>query len=249
MNSIVIDQAYQLFPVPVRNFFMSAFLVFARPKMRSHFSQFISPGDLVFDIGANRGDLTHIFSSLCAQVVCIDPQPHCLELLRKRFASTPNNTIVGKGLGDKEGKLPFYVSSRSHSTCTFSTKMQIKGRYTHKVWDEVIDVPVTTLDALLETFGTPVFCKIDVEGFELNVIQGLHSSKIPVLSYEFTREFLDDAEKCAQHLDSLGRARFNYSLYFNYSLQNDQWLDRNQLYLELKRHRSKHLCGDIYMRF
>lgn len=227
---------------------MSALTLFLRPRMRFHFSQFISPGDLVFDIGANVGDLTQLFSSLGARVVCVDPQPYCLEVLRKRFASTPNVTIVGKGLSNKEGMLPFYVSSRSHSTCTFSKKMQVKGRYAHRAWDRVIDVPVTTLDALLETFGTPAFCKIDVEGFELNVIQGLNS-RIPALSFEFTREFLDDAEKCAQHLDSLGRAKFNYSLYFNYSLQGEQWLNRDQLFLELKHHHSRHLCGDIYVRF
>jgi hypothetical protein len=126
--------------------------------------------------------------------------------------------------------------------------MQVKGRYAHRVWDKVIDVPVVTLDSLLETFGTPAFCKIDVEGFELNVIQGLNS-RIPALSFEFTREFLNDAEKCTQHLDSLGKAKFNYSLYFNYSLQSEQWLDQDQLFLKLRHHDSKHLCGDIYVRF
>ncbi len=39
------------------------------------YSQFIRPGDLVFDIGANRGDRTEVFVQMGARVVAAEPQP------------------------------------------------------------------------------------------------------------------------------------------------------------------------------
>ena len=46
-------------------------------------------------------------------------------------------------------------------------------------------VPVTTLDALIERHGVPSFVKVDAEGFEEEVLQGL-SRSIKALSFEFT---------------------------------------------------------------
>jgi hypothetical protein len=49
-----------------------------------------------------------------------------------------------------------------------------------------IRVPVTTLDIAIEQFGVPAFCKIDVEGFEVEVLKGL-SHAITNLSLEYHR--------------------------------------------------------------
>ncbi|MEZ4639278.1 MAG: FkbM family methyltransferase [Caldilineaceae bacterium] len=51
--------------------------------------------------------------------------------------------------------------------------MQRRADFAHVTWDEAIDVPVITLDSLIAQHGVPVFCKIDVEGFEHAVLQGL----------------------------------------------------------------------------
>jgi hypothetical protein len=53
--------------------------------------------------------------------------------------------------------------------------------------DDVIHiyyVPVVTLDAAIKTFGRPFYCKIDVEGWELEVLKGL-TQPIPLISFEF----------------------------------------------------------------
>ena len=54
-------------------------------------------------------------------------------------------------------------------------------------WADHAVVPVTTLDALIDRYGLPAFCKIDVEGFEEAVVRGL-SRPIPSVSFEFTPE-------------------------------------------------------------
>ena len=61
---------------------------------------------------------------------------------------------------------------------------------------------MTTLDAVIAEYGTPRFCKIDVEGFEREVIGGL-SQPLPLLSFEFSGEFIDDVGACLQWLEQL----------------------------------------------
>jgi FkbM family methyltransferase len=217
-------------------------------QVRAHFSNFISPGDLVFDVGANIGDLTQVFLDLGADVICIDPQPYCIQVLQKRFDGNNHVTIVEKGVSNEPGNLPFFISSRSHSISTFSEAHKNRKRFKSRVWDKTLNVPVTTLDVLIERYGQPSFCKIDVESFEWQVIQGLNS-KIPGLSFEFTREFLDDAKKCAQHLARFGRVRFNYALYASYRLDYDRWLALDPFFDALESSRIPYLFGDVYARF
>ncbi len=46
-----------------------------------------------------------------------------------------------------------------------------------------MEIETTSLDALIEEFGLPGFCKIDTDGYELNVLAGL-SKPIPLLCFE-----------------------------------------------------------------
>ncbi len=85
------------------------------------------------------------------------------------------------------------------------------GRFSNYRWDRDVEVQITTLDKLICDFGTPSFCKIDVEGFESNVLMGL-STPIEAVSFEFTSEFIQDAFKCIERLSTLGNYSFNVSL-------------------------------------
>lgn len=80
-----------------------------------------------------------------------------------------------------------------------------------QVWDKAIDVPVTTLDALIAAHGPPEFVKIDVEGFEYDVLGGL-SRPVPAISFEFTTIQRDVALQCVDRLASLGPYSFNVAL-------------------------------------
>ncbi len=143
-------------------------LLYASLNTRMHrlFSQFIQPGDLVLDIGANVGKLTGVFIKLGARVVAVEPQPACVTALKRRFGTQPQVTIIPGGVAEKIGTLPFYISSKTDAISTFSTHFIQHSRYSTRVWDTVIEVPVTTLDELIDQHGIPKFIKIDTEGFD-----------------------------------------------------------------------------------
>jgi FkbM family methyltransferase len=216
--------------------------------VRWHFSKLISPGDLVFDVGANVGELTHIFANLGANVIAIEPQSQCIDALKKRFATHSNVKIVEMGLGDRVVSLPIYVNDNSHAIATFSDGWMTQSRYADLEWTRSDPVNMTTLDCLISEYGRPKFCKIDVEGFEYPVLRGL-STKIPFISFEFLSECLNEARLCVEYLTTLGSVRFNYSLYNFYTYCSRRWLSSTELLKAISRYPAYYWSGDIYARF
>ena len=53
-------------------------------QRKEFYSYFINAGDVVFDIGANIGNRTQIFSELGARVVAVEPQSKCVTILKKK---------------------------------------------------------------------------------------------------------------------------------------------------------------------
>jgi FkbM family methyltransferase len=236
-----------LFPPPFIRMIKPLAMPILSGRMRRLYSSFISPGDLVFDIGAHTGDYTKVFLGLGARVVCLEPNPWCTKKLARRFAGRKDVTIVGKGVGEKAGELEFSVCDDAPALSTFSDRWK-SGRYSREKWERKMMVGLTTLDSLVREFGKPAFCKIDVEGFEVQVIRGLGSS-IPSLSFEFTKEFIGDVRTCAGLLSALGPAKFNYSVYSEFRLASGEWLSGDSLVRELESLGQDDLCGDVYVRF
>jgi hypothetical protein len=106
---------------------------------------------------------------------------------------------------------------------------------------------VVTLDTLIAEHGLPRFCKIDVEGYEEQVLAGLNTA-IPMLSLEFQPERLEAAQGCVERLQTLGRYEFNLGLDEHEALALPRWVDPAGLRTELERLRGTLTFGDIYAR-
>ena len=216
------------------------------------YSQFIKKGDLCFDIGANTGNRTEALLKLGARVVAVEPQETCACTLHKRFGGNENFVLVTKALDNVEGEKEFFLSS-AHTLSSMSTEwiehVQKEGLFEGHRWDQKTTVPTTTLDALIGTYGLPVFCKIDVEGFEHNVLLGL-SQPIKVISFEFTGGLCESTTNCVRYLSQLGHVEFNYARGESMSFVLPNWVKPEKIIeIVTALPENEGVCGDTYARF
>lgn len=201
----------------------------------------------IFDVGSNIGDKTLYYLSLGAErVVCIEPHPQVVTVLKNRYVKDSRVVVEALGLSDKEGVVSFFPA-KSSVISTMSNDWKL-GRFKREQWESEIQVPVTTLDSMIEKYGIPDFCKIDVEGYELNVLMGL-THRIPHLSFEFAYEFLDKKTKpCLDRLVELGFEKFNVAFGEDGRFVFEEWMDAESLFSYLKNLQDKLSWGDIYAR-
>lgn len=166
------------------------------------------PGDLVFDVGANVGQRTGWFIELGARVVAVEPHKGVSDFISRQAV------VVEKAVGASVAEdVPFFVCDSSPYLSTLSAayveqvhaQPGIAGNVYHQ---ERCDV--TTLDALIGEYGVPAFAKIDVEGGELGVLQGL-TTPLRALSFECHAFDPDKTLLVLAELERLGDYRLAYS--------------------------------------
>lgn len=205
--------------IPLRRWLglLRSFVLYWRPgrqrRLRRFYADWAGPGDLVFDVGAHLGDRTAAFSALGARVVALEPQPHLAPWLRRLVGRRPGVTVVEAAVGAEEGRTRLWVSDATPTVSTLAAGWRERvtaGNPTFEDvrWETAVEVPVTTLEALVARHGMPRFCKIDVEGHEAEVLAGIRRP-LPALSVEFVQGGLDVARACVRRLEALGRYEFN----------------------------------------
>jgi len=148
-------------------------------------------------------------------VLAIEPQPDLAALLRRQFAGDPAVTVLAVAVGAAPGTATLLASRRTPTVTTLSRgwieRVQRTPGFAGVAWQDRHEVPVTTLDALIAQHGVPRFCKIDVEGFEAEVLAGL-SRPLPALSLEYLPAAIDVAQAALARLGALGAYRCNVTV-------------------------------------
>lgn len=236
-------------------FVKSWLLYYGKPRgaknLLRFYASFIKPGMLCFDVGAHLGNRTSAWLKLGASVICIEPQPVCIRYLEKKFANNKRVQLISKGLGKAEGSSEMSISTLNPAVSTLSSaswmnKMKNAASFDLQ-WDKSIEVPMTTLDALIDEFGIPAFCKIDTEGYELDVLSGL-SKPIPFICFEVISVHLESVNGCLQKINALARYEFNWSVGESLTFEFDEWVSSEEILNAITQYPKKVFSGDVYAR-
>jgi FkbM family methyltransferase len=226
--------------VPLRNRALARF-----------YAQFVRPGDLCFDIGAHVGNRLWALSKLGARVVALEPQPDCMHLLRRWYGHRPDIELVEQAVGTAPGTRTLFVSERTPTVTSLSrdwiAAVGATPGFAGVRWNRGIPVRITTLDELIARYGEPAFCKIDVEGAELDVLRGL-SHPLKTLSFEYIPAAIDIAVACVGRLGELGPYEYNWSPGESSRLQSSVWLGSAQMMVLLRCMPVRGRSGDVYAR-
>lgn len=140
------------------------------PKVSWIVNRLVSPGDTVLDIGANVGVVALQMARRvggAGRVHAFEPNPAVASLLTQSLAENrlTQVTLHQYGLGAASGSFQLNVPSRNAGAASF-----VRGRGQ----SSAVNVPVRTLDDVAVDHGISRidFIKMDVEGFEADVVRG-----------------------------------------------------------------------------
>lgn len=233
---------------------MRSLVVYWRPGrqrgLRRLYARFVSDGDLVFDVGAHLGDRSVAFASLGAQVIALEPQPNVLRWLHRLVGRNKRIVVREEAVGARLGTERLAISRRTPTVSTMSESWRAgvtraNPGFSAVRWEGSVEVPVVTLDSLIEAYGVPTFCKIDVEGYEEEVLTGL-SQPLAGLSLEFVAGQLDVAAACVRRLEKLGAYRFNVVPGEARDVVFETWMDADRMLAWIESGAGDVASGDIY---
>jgi FkbM family methyltransferase len=190
------------------------------------YAMFVRKNDLVFDIGANMGNRVAPLLALGAKVLAVEPQETCYLYLKLKYGNSIHIEQKASGAGEYTSTIRL---NRHSSTIASMSEKWIgavqNSRFKNYTWSGEQKVTVTTLDELIRQYGRPGFIKIDVEGFEAEVLKGL-SQPVDVISFEYTTpEMLGETLHCLRLLNALSENyQYNFSIAENNTLASPQWI-------------------------
>lgn len=205
----------------------------------------LPPSALCFDVGANIDEKSEAMLQAGACVVAFEPNPLVLPELRARCGHHKNWTIVEAALGRGAAIATLYAREL-HGQSSLAQDWKGKIIANHHV-------PVVTLDSAIECFGPPAYCKIDVEGWELEVLRGLTHS-IPLVSFEFhlNDPGIRNTISCLERLTQFGPSSVNITPAETAAFHFKEWVPLGQFVEwfpgDLKRSLPGGTYGDIFVR-
>jgi FkbM family methyltransferase len=169
---------------------------------------FMEKKTVFYDIGANIGFYSLVFASNRKRVCMFEPNTSILKDIMPVIQSFPNLSLFNFGLSDKQDTLYFHASS-NHAMANFRPGENDPT---------ALKLEVFPLGKVIADHGLPQpdVMKIDVEGFEMKVLQGYGEENIrrhqPIILMEYIAQFANPVGYDFGHVKAFAE-QFDYKIY------------------------------------
>ena len=198
--------------------------------------KFLIKDSLIFDLGANLGDKSHIFSFFTKNIVLYEPEENLASILRLRFKKHKTIDVNETLVTEKIGVVNFY--SVTGQEAYSSILLDYQKNFDHLKNNEIIlkKKNSTNLTAEIKKYGMPFYIKVDCEGAEELILKNL-DYRIRIISFEANLpKFLGNTFNIMEYFDNKFNSLFNLrrNNKFDFIFKKNTKLDeiRNFLLLE-----------------
>ncbi len=178
-NKVVYVNGYNLALLPNDDGISTELALFNthEPLNTELLTQNLKKGMVCFDVGANIGYYTLLESKMVGdegKVIAIEPSPINFKQLQKNIQNekAKNVELYQIAGGDQNSTIKFLLDPHSNLSRIISNEEKVREK------GEIVDVPMKKLDSFLEasTIRTLDFIRMDVEGYEFNILEGMRNS-------------------------------------------------------------------------
>ncbi len=159
--------------------------------------------DLIYDVGVCNGDDSAYYLHKGYRVVGIEASPLLLEPLRRRFGAAIRDgryQLLAAGIAETAGEAPFWVCEERPEWSSFDRSIASRNGFRH----HCVKVRTCRFRWVLETYGTPTYAKIDIEGHDNLCLDDMTPSTAPA----FVSVEMIGAEGQIRQLQALGYTAF-----------------------------------------
>jgi FkbM family methyltransferase len=130
----------------------------------------------IIDVGAYIGAFAFAMRMILpdVQIYCFDPVEENISQINKNLGKWGNVQTFQTALGDRKGKVQFNLNDFRASSSVLEMDANHKSAFPETIHSRKVEVPLARLDDFIPEIKikTPIFLKVDVQGFELNVLKG-----------------------------------------------------------------------------
>jgi FkbM family methyltransferase len=146
---------------------------------------------IIYDLGSNNGDDIPYYLLKADKVIAVEANPQLCDFIKKRFPEeiSQNRLIVENcAITEKhDGTIDFYLHNKYHvlSTLVAPSKIPDERGFTEKDFT-MINIQSVSVGSLIEKHGAPYYAKIDIEGYDENILKAFATNQIfpPYISAE-----------------------------------------------------------------
>ena len=175
-------------------------------KEVNFYKSFLKKDQLIFDLGANIGDKTHVFTFFSSKIILYEPEEILCEKLKFRYRNYRSIVIENKVVSDRKGNINFYSVKDDEAYSSILENYSLGHPHLKKRVVTKKSKISTNLNNEIKLYGAPHYIKIDCEGAEELILKNL-DYQIDIISFEANLPKFYDAT--VRIIDNLV-TKFNY---------------------------------------